>query len=401
MALPKNLRGNLHKFNFLYFLLANFLLVANIPLNADTQDGEESTYPVRIILEPREDAKFYQIEWLEDKNITPKQKANPKKSLREKITSVEIDKRLPTRFRYFRLRSAYREGLFGPWGDIVEISRSTKQAHNVEAPNENSANANTTEENQQDETKSKPPLDDTSVDTREENKTTDARTQISKQPTESSKATNNTDNNNPVDGSKDGVNQAQSTNQSSTTTERNATMGYPRTYVKFYAPFISGKGGFIVGAKTKISLRPQGVWAGASTIEYRIYKEGAGAPPWQKYESEIEVASFAKDEFGYYKIEFKATNSAGITEPLQTRRMLIDTTGPKITELANDAAGNLQFSFKDENYPIVVRVYRDGKLIADEYFRFWDIRDIVKVPAQPGLEIKAIDLLGNETSLKK
>jgi hypothetical protein len=184
----------------------------------------------------------------------------------------------------------------------------------------------------------------------------------------------------------------------------------PRTYVKFFAPFLHSKGGFTVGGKTKIALLPQFSQVPVDKIEYRVYKDGVLPGAWIKYEDEVEVNSFAKGQYGYFNVEFQTTNVSAITEMPQHRRMLIDAKGPTIEEVSGKAAaapeadkpsGELQLSFKDENFPIVVRAYQNGKLIEDKYFKFWNARDVVRLPSTPGLEVKAIDLLGNETLLKK
>ncbi|HRP69273.1 MAG TPA: hypothetical protein PLY93_07055 [Turneriella sp.] len=332
--------------------------------------AESETYPVRIIFEPRPDAKFYQIEWLENDDVHPTDKADPQKSRIEKITNVEIDRELETRFRYFRLRSAYRDGLYGPWGEVVTITRSAKRPEKQ----------NPTEENAS-----------TGPQTNDGTKNADST------PAEKNIHTEKAETSIPIEKAENTENQEPPAQQ----TQATGGIGAPRTYVKFYAPFIHGKGGFTVGGKTKIALRSQVTSPTVEKINYRIYKEGADAGAWQQYENEIEVSSFSQNEYRYYTIEYQATSKSGIVETAQTRRMLIDTTGPEIIEVSNENKAELQFSFKDENYPIVVRVYHNGKLIADKYFKFWNAHDIVKVPSEQGLEIKAIDLLGNEAILKR
>ena len=96
--------------------------------NTNSNPTKEETYPVRIILEARPDAKFYQVEWLENDEINGQADAPPEQSMREKVTRTEIKTDLPVRFKYFRLRSAYRDDLFGPWGQVVEIPRHQKTA---------------------------------------------------------------------------------------------------------------------------------------------------------------------------------------------------------------------------------------------------------------------------------
>ena len=110
---------------FIRLVTAALLLFSGAALLTQAKPAEE-TYPVRIILEPRPDAKFYQVEWLEKNEVEGQNAAPADESLKEKITKTEIRRNLPVRFKYFRLRSAYRDGLYGPWGDVVEIQRPVK-----------------------------------------------------------------------------------------------------------------------------------------------------------------------------------------------------------------------------------------------------------------------------------
>lgn len=112
------------------FFFVGVCLVAPLFSQSNTNSNltKEETYPVRIILEARPDAKFYQVEWLENDEINGQADAPPEQSLREKVTRTEIKTDLPVRFKYFRLRSAYRDDLFGPWGQVVEIPRHQKAA---------------------------------------------------------------------------------------------------------------------------------------------------------------------------------------------------------------------------------------------------------------------------------
>src|SRR6185436_12604046 len=112
---------------FIRLLAATLVIFGGAALLTQEKPTEE-TYPVRIILEPRFDAKFYQVEWLENNDIEGQAAAPAKASLKEKITKTDIRRNLPVRFKYFRLRSAYRDGLYGPWGDVVEIQRPVKTA---------------------------------------------------------------------------------------------------------------------------------------------------------------------------------------------------------------------------------------------------------------------------------
>jgi hypothetical protein len=80
--------------------------------------------------------------------------------------------------------------------------------------------------------------------------------------------------------------------------------------------------------------------------------------------------------------------------------MLIDSRGPVIEERTNED-GSAGFVFSDEHFPIVVRVYQNGALVQDMYFKQWKANEMVRAPAGGAYEIRAIDLLGNETILKK
>lgn len=398
------------------FFIRLFILVAVIfggaaLLTQATSTDKEETYPVRIILEPRSDAKFYQVEWLENNDIEGQAVAPAKTSLKEKITKTEIRRSLPVRFKYFRLRSAYRDGLYGPWGDVVEIQRPVKIIQKPEKPPE------------------KKPGDDQDVFVRVIDKNGkekwvlkgnavpadrlakdnplfyDVESLIDPEAEENTKGRKKYEG--PIAFTRPGqfkMNLYANEDATGAPVQTWIFWVYtdvPRTYVKFFAPFLHGKGGFTVGGKTKIALLPQFSQVATDKIEYRVYKDGATPGAWVKYEDEIEVNSFAKGQYGYFNVEFQQTNVSGITEVPQHRRMLIDATGPVIEEVPGGAQGTLQFSFKDENFPIVVRAYQGGKLIEDKYFKFWNARDVVKLPAGAGLEIKAIDLLGNETILKK
>lgn len=410
------------------------------------------TYPVRIIIEPRADAKFYQIEWLEDDTVTGQEEAPPEKSLREKITRTEIRRNLPQRFRFFRLRSAYRDDLYGPWGEVVKIQRPVRHAKSQVEPD------------------SKP---STSATDKRQKQTPAAlvneQSAIEKETAQAKGASTRKDGAKPVepqdvfaqvidkDGKQKWVLRGSALHadrldrnnplwyEVECLTEKNApenTNGrqryagpisftragqyrlslfntdnpaeetplqtwifwvytdVPRTHVKFFAPFLHGKGGFIVGGKTKISLAAHFAGAAIDQIEYRIYPQGSAPGAWQKYEEEIEVSTFAQGKYGNYEIEYRATNVAGNSEVPQLRRLLVDARGPEIEERTGEN-GAVEFSFRDENFPIIVRIYQNGLLVKDLYFRQWRANETVTAPTASGYEIRAIDLLGNETRLSK
>lgn len=424
-----------------------FLGVALALPFALTADREE-TRPVRIILEARPDAKFYQVEWLEESDVGDDTNATPAKSLREKITKTEIKRNLPLRFKYFRLRSAYRENLFGPWGDVVEIPQHNKQAANqsndasagganntTAQDSENSAQTdknngnNSAGQNSSTSTTQKITSQAKSVSNQDvfvqvidkngkqkwvlRGKAVPAERLDQNQPlyydVECLTDTNAPENTNghkkyegPIPFERAGEYRMHlyATDDTAQIQPLQTWVFWvytdvPRTYVKFYAPFLHGKGGFTVGGKTKIALRPQLSGAAIDKIEYRIYRAGETAGAWAKYDNEIEVNSFAKGQYGDYNIEYQTTNVAGATEPPQVRRMLIDAKGPVVEEIAGG-----KLICKDENFPIVVRIYQNGKLIQDEYFKQWSARDQI-TPPTGSYEMHAIDLLGNETVVKK
>jgi len=396
-------------------LLLGFALAGN---SFPQENKDEETYPVRIILEPRPDAKFYQVEWLENNDIKEQQEAPAQLSRRDKITRTEIKTNLPVRFRYFRLRSAYRDGLYGPWGEIVEIQRPVKSAAKepVKQPDEPPA------------AKGAKPVRPQEVFAQVIDKDGRARWVLRGK----SVAADKLDQNNPLfyDVEAIGNKEApENTNgrkkyegpvtfenagqykmnlyntEDTAVTEPIQTWIFwvytdiPRTYAKFYAPFLHGKGGFTVGAKTKIALIPEFGHAPNDKMEYRIYAEGSQPGAWNKYLDEIEVASFAKGKYGFYIVEFQATNVAGVVEPMQTRRMLIDARAPAVEEGSGEG-GVKTLILKDENFPIVVRIYQNGKLVEDKYFKQWRANDVIKLPAG-SVEVHIIDLLGNEVVIKK
>lgn len=412
------------------------------------QDNPGETYPVRIIIEPRPDAKFYQIEWLENNEIEGQAEAPADKSEKQKIIKTDIRRNLPVRFRYFRLRSAYRENLYGPWGEIVEIPRPIKSANNTNKPetdpavNHNPEGGNKPATNNSPEGGNKPanngvkpgpgakPVLPQDVFAQ----VIDKDGKIKWVLRGASVPADRLDGNNPLYYD---VTCLTDTNAPENTNGRKRYEGpipftragqykmnlyssedpaqteplqtwifwvyteVPRSYVKFYAPFLHGKGGFTVGGKTKIALKTHASPVAVDKIEYRIYPEGGQPGAWTRYEDEIEVNSFARDQYGFFNIEYQATNVAGATEPPQMRRMLIDAKGPVIEEVpAESQGGEVQLSFKDENFPVVVRVYQGTTMVEDKYFKFWRAHDVMKMPAA-GSVIHAIDLLGNETVLKK
>jgi hypothetical protein len=404
---------------------------------------KEETYPVRIIIEPRQDARFYQVEWLESNKISGEEEAPAGSSLREKITRTEIKRNLPLRFRYFRLRSAYRDGLYGPWGEVIEIQRPTRltkqdtgranpdagRANNNE---DKSANTGTTRTAQQEsirqdaaakpvesqdvfaqvidkEGREKWVLRGKSVAAERLDRTSplwyDVECLTEKDSPENTNGRRRYEG--PVPFTRAGQYRMNLYNTEDTAqTQPLQTWVFwvytdvPRTYVKFYAPFLHGRGGFIVGGKTKISLSSQFAGAAIDRIEYRIFADGSAPGAWQKYEDEIAVASFAEGQYGYYNIEYRAINVAGSVEPPQIRRMLVDARGPVIEERAGEN-GTSGFTFTDENFPIVVRIYQNGALLQDMYFKQWKTHETVSAPTGAAYEIRAIDLLGNETILKK
>lgn len=396
------------------FALAAITFGGAALLTQEASKDKEETYPVRIILEPRIDAKFYQVEWLENNDVEGQAAAPAKASLKEKITKTEIRRSLPVRFKYFRLRSAYRDGLYGPWGDVVEIQRPVKVVQKPEKPekppeikpgSDQDIFVRVIDKNGKEKWVLKGNAVPADRLAKDNPLFYDVESLVDPEAEENTKGRKKYEG--PVTFTRPGqfkMNLYANEDAAGAPLQTWIFWVYtdvPRTYVKFFAPFLHGKGGFTVGGKTKIALLPQFSQVATDKIEYRVYKDGATPGAWVKYEDEIEVNSFAKGQYGYFNVEFQTTNVSGVTEPFQHRRMLIDATGPVIEEVPGGAQGTLQFSFKDENFPIVVRAYQGGKLIEDKYFKFWNARDVVKLPAGAGLEIKAIDLLGNETILKK
>lgn len=410
------------------------------------------TYPVRIIIEPRPEAKFYQIEWLEDDSVTGQEEAPPEKSLREKITRTEIRRNLPQRFRFFRLRSAYRDGLYGPWGEVVKIQRTTRQAKNKPGPTDDAK----AKAQQPGGTPTEPTGEQTAAknDAEQAAPKSAGKRKDGAKPIEPQDVfaqvldkdgkekwvlrgkelfADRLDRNDPLWYEVECLSEKNAPENTNGRQRYNGPIPFtragqyrltlfntgdpaeqtpiqtwvfwvytdaPRTHVKFFAPFLHGRGGFIVGGKTKISLTAHFVGAAIDQIEYRIYPQGSVPGAWQKYEDEIEVSTFAQGQYGTYEIEYRATNVAGNTEAPQLRRLLVDARGPEIEEHTG-GNGSTEFSFRDENFPIIVRIYQNGLLVKDLYFRQWRANEVVQAPAASGYEIRAIDLLGNETRLSK
>lgn len=369
----------------------------------------EPTYPVRILFEPRPDAKFYQIEWLEDDKLKGQATASKDKSQQEKITKTEIRRDLPMRFKYFRMRSAYRDDLYGAWGEIVEIQRVDKTANNK--PNNNKPAAKT----EQDvfvqvidrEGKAKWVLRGTSVPVERLSEIKpifyDVECLTEKNAPENTNGRKLYQG--PIPFTRAGqykMNLYASENASDAKPLQTWIFWVytetPHSYVKFYAPFLHGKGGFTVGGKTKIALLTHHSQTAIDKVEYSIRPAGSASGPMQKYDDEIEVNSFAKDRYGRYEIEYQTTSVTGAQELKQTRTILIDAKGPVIEEVERE--GKKVLTFRDENFPIVVRIYKNGVLVSDQYFKQWKSIDALEIP-EAGSEIRAIDLLGNETVLKK
>lgn len=406
-------------YRVLAFFAGLFLALPAFSQNSpDTKDSKEETYPVRIILEARPDAKFYQVEWLENDEINGQADAPAGQSRREKVTRTEIKTDLPVRFKFFRLRSAYREDLFGPWGQVVEIPRHNKPLA----------------KNDKDKPQKLTPEDEKKLKTREvlaqvidkdgKEKWVLRGNSLAADKLESANplyydveclsekdAPENTNGRKKYEGPVQFLRAGQYkmnlyNTDDMTKTEPLRTLIFwvytdlPRTYVKFYAPFLHGKGGFTVGGKTKIALIPQIGGAAIDKIEYRIYADGEKPGTWQKYLDEIEIDSFAKGKYGFYNVEYQATNVAGAVEPPELRRMQIDAHAPVVENLPAEG-GKTRLNITDENFPIVIRIYQGGKLIEDKYFKMWSARDSLQLPAGQGFEIRVIDLLGNETVIRK
>ena len=300
----------------------------------DRDPAKEATYPVRIILEARPDAKFYQVEWLENDEINGQADALPEQSRREKVTRTEIKTDLPVRFKYFRLRSAYREDLFGPWGQVVEIPRQ----HKPLTKNDNDKNKDgklTPEAERKLKTRE---VFAQVIDKDGKEKWVLRGNSVAADKLESARplyydveclsekdAPENTNGRKKCEGpvpflraGQFRMNLYDNDDPAKTEPLRSLTFwvytDLPRTYVKFYAPFLHGKGGFTIGGKTKIALIPQLGGAATDKIEYRIYADGEKPGAWQKYLDEIPVDTFAKGKYGFYNVEYQATNVAGATE---------------------------------------------------------------------------------------
>lgn len=380
-------------------------------------NSKEDTYPVRIILEARPDAKFYQVEWLESDEINGQADAPPDQSRRERVTRTEIKTDLPVRFKFFRLRSAYREDLFGPWGQVVEIPR-----HKPLAKDDKSKEEKLTPDAEK-KLKTREVFAQV-IDKDGKEKWVLRGNNVAADKLESARplfydveclsekdAPENTNGRKKYEGPVQFLRAGQykmnlyNTDDMAKTEPLRTIIFWvytdvPRTYVKFYAPFLHGKGGFTVGGKTKIALIPQIGGAAIDKIEYRIYADGEKPGAWQKYLDEIEVDSFAKGKYGFYNVEYQATNVAGAIEPPEQRRMLIDAHAPVVENLPTEGGASM-LNIKDENFPIVIRIYQGGKLVEDKYFKMWRARDSLRLPTGQGLEIRVIDLLGNETVIKK
>lgn len=405
-------------YRILAFSAGVFLAAPAFPQNSTAvTDTKEETYPVRIILEARPDAKFYQVEWLENDEINGQADAPPEQSRRERVTRTEIKTVLPVRFKFFRLRSAYREDLFGPWGQVVEIPR-----HRPVAKNDKDKIEKLTPEAEK-KLKIREVFAQV-IDKDGKEKWVLRGNSVAADKLESAKplyydveclsekdAPENTNGRKKYEGPVQFLRAGQYKMNLYNTDEMSKTeplrtlifwvyTDIPRTYVKFYAPFLHGKGGFTVGGKTKIALIPQIGGAAIDKIEYRIYADGEKPGAWQKYLDEIEVDAFAKGKYGFYNVEYQATNVAGAIEPAEHRRMLIDAHAPVVENLPADG-GKTMLNISDENFPIVIRIYQGGKLIEDKYFKMWSARDSLRLPAGQGLEIRVIDLLGNETVIRK
>lgn len=405
-------------YRILAFSAGVFLAAPAFPQNSTAvTDTKEETYPVRIILEARPDAKFYQVEWLENDEINGQADAPPEQSRRERVTRTEIKTVLPVRFKFFRLRSAYREDLFGPWGQVVEIPR-----HRPVAKNDKDKIEKLTPEAEK-KLKIREVFAQV-IDKDGKEKWVLRGNSVAADKLESAKplyydveclsekdAPENTNGRKKYEGPVQFLRAGQykmnlyNTDDMSKTEPLRTLIFWvytdiPRTYVKFYAPFLHGKGGFTVGGKTKIALIPQIGGAAIDKIEYRIYADGEKPGAWQKYLDEIEVDAFAKGKYGFYNVEYQATNVAGAIEPAEHRRMLIDAHAPVVENLPADG-GKTMLNISDENFPIVIRIYQGGKLIEDKYFKMWSARDSLRLPAGQGLEIRVIDLLGNETVIRK
>ena len=406
----------------LFFLL----IVATANVVGQSAQADE-TYPVRIILEARPDARFYQIEWLENDEVSTDPEARDKTALREKVTRTEIKRNLPVRFRYFRLRSAYRDDLFGPWGDVVQIQRPIKSAANNtdidKKPNGDKKPAQKTDTDKKPikktETQPTQNIFAPVVDRNGRQKWILRGNSVAADQLTSVKplyyevecltdkdAPENTNGRKlyetPVQFMRAGqykMSLFKSADPADSETIQTwifwVYTDIPRTYVKFYAPFLHGRGGFTVGGKTRIALMPEYSPAAVDKVEYRIFAEGKAAGSWQKYEDEIAVNSFAQNRYGFYIIEYRTTNMAGNTEASQQRRMLVDARGPQVEELSAEN-GERRLVLKDENFPIIIRIYAGDRLIEDKYYKMWKANDYVKVPSE-ATQIKVIDLLGNET----
>jgi len=399
-------------------------LVAPGGLILFAQPVTEQTYPVRILFEPRPDAKFYQIEWLEDNQIKGQANAAAKKSLQEKITRTEIRRDLPTRFKYFRMRSAYRDNLFGPWGEVVEIQRviAAKPTDNTK-PTDGTIPTDTTKpvdiskpsvKKEQDvfvqvidrDGKSKWVLRGTAVPI---DRLTDTKPVFYDIECLTEKNAPENTNGRKLYESPIPFTRAGQYKMNFYTSDKPEAKEFhtwifwvytetPHSYVKFYAPFLHGKGGFTVGAKTKIALRTHHSQTAIDKIEYSIHTVGEKATAFKKYEDEFEVSTFANGKYGRFQIDYRATSVTGATETDQSRTILVDASGPTIDETERD--GKKVLTFKDENFPIVVRIYKDGVLVFDHYYKQFKADDALDMP-EAGSEIHAIDLLGNESVLKK
>lgn len=400
---------------FFCYIIASALPAQKPDSATVSEESKEETYPVRIILEPRQDAKFYQVEWLEHNGLIGQAEAPAGTSLREKVTRAEIRTNLPVRFRYFRLRSAYRDGLFGPWGPVVEIQRHKPIAKKDDKPEElpngakpirnQDAFAQVIDRNGKEKWVLRGGT--LALDKLDRNNPLFYEVECLTEKDAPENTNGRKKYEGPVPFTRNGQFKLSifKTDDPSKTEPIQTWIFWvytekPRTYVKFYAPFLHGKGGFTVGGKTKIGFFPLNEGAPIDKIEYRIYAEGTAAGTWQKYSDDIEVLSFAKGKYGYYIVEFQATNVAGSVEEAQSRRMLMDARAPVVEEgIAQDGVKALLL--KDENFPIVVRIYQNGKLIEDKYFKQWRANDIIRLPAEGGVEVHVIDLLGNETVIKK
>lgn len=404
----------------------------------------DDTFQVTVFFEPSPGAIYYIVEWLE-KKMSDKDAPSPKSSMRDKVEESPIKRRLPHRFEYFRIRSAMKNQVYGPWSEIIKIEKPVPKII-TKKKNDNTESTSTKDVNKKDpESISKK---DTKSDTTKTSETTEKKTQQPEkifasiiQPGGGEKLVligNKLDLNKildrdplyytladitpgteqamkppkrplprkkydktPLQFDKPGMYEVEIFETPEPVLNQKPIkrivfwidLHPPESRVEIWPPISFDRYGMWVGGKAKILIKTWDKISQAEFTYFRIYEPGTIPGPFVRYDSKITPDNYVAGKRGKHILEFYSVDLAGNTEKNKSQTVLFDAQGPSYARA--NYRGKIRIIFTDDNYPLQLKVTKGGSVILnDKYY------NEQTVEINPGEELlyEGTDLLGNKSN---